>query len=253
MHTRVIVLAAGKSKRMKSEIPKVLIPFHGRPMIEHLLGAIQESGVDSRPVIIVSETTGPILKQALGNKYEYITQTEQLGTGHAVQAAESALQKTARRVIVLYGDHPFLTAQTIKELDDLHEEYGGPLAMMTTTVEDFEDWRFLFKDFSRIIRDSFGNIIYDVQMKDASPAELAVREVNPCFFSFQASWLWEHLHKLENKNVQAEYYLTDLVKMAIEEGHKISTMSVGPLESVGVNTPEQLEMVKQLLTIRQLQ
>ncbi|MEK7093964.1 MAG: NTP transferase domain-containing protein, partial [Patescibacteria group bacterium] len=240
MKTRVIVLAAGKGKRMKSEVPKVLIPFDGQPLVKRLLDSIKDSGVDTRPVLIVSETTGPLLKESLGDQYDYVLQTEQLGTGHAVKSAESLLENRADRVIVFYGDHPFLTKETIKKLDDLHETHGGPLAMITTTVQDFEGWRSLFRDFGRIKRDSSEDIESSVEMKDATPEERLIKEVNPCFFSFEASWLWDHLKKLENKNAQGEYYLTDLVHMAIKKGHPISSMNVNPLESFGVKTPEQL-------------
>jgi len=247
MKTRVIVLAAGKGKRMKSEVPKVLIPFDGQPLVKHLLDSITDSGVDTRPVLIVSETTGPLLEEALGDQYDYVLQTEQLGTGHAVKSAESLLENKTDRIIVFYGDHPFLTKQTIKQLDDLHAARGGPVAMITTTVQDFEDWRSLFQDFGRIKRDVSGNIESSVETKDATPEERLIKEVNPCFFSFEASWLWDHLKKVENQNAQGEYYLPDLVRMAIQEGHSVPSMNIDPLESIGVNTPEQLEMAKQLM------
>ncbi len=246
MKTRVVVLAAGKGKRMGGEIPKVLIPFRGKPLIEHLLQAIQDSGVDARPVVVVGEN-GDRIKQTLSGNYEYVIQKEPLGTGHAVQATEELLRNQTDYVVVIYGDHPFLTPETIKNLDELHKKKGGPLAMMTTTVQDFNDWRFLFKDFSRIIRNDAEEIIYDIQVKDATPEELKVKEVNPCFFSFQGSWLWEHLRKLKNENKQKEYYLTDLVKMAIDEGYRIHTIQVSPIESVGINTPEQLAVARDIL------
>jgi bifunctional UDP-N-acetylglucosamine pyrophosphorylase/glucosamine-1-phosphate N-acetyltransferase len=244
MKTRVLVLAAGKSKRMKSEIPKVLIPFKGKPLVQHLLDAIVESGVDLQPAIVVGQT-GELIKNTLGNTYQYIFQKEQLGTGHAVQSAEPFLED-AEKLIVLYGDHPFLTPHTIQSLDRLHSQNSEPLAMMTTTLENFEDWRYLFRDFGRVKRNAGQEIEAIIETKDATPEEQEIHEVSPSFFSFRTAWLWEHLKKLENNNAQKEYYLTDLVKMAIREGHQIPSLNVNSLESIGVNTPEQLDIVKKL-------
>lgn len=245
MNTRVIVLAAGKGTRMGGEIPKVLIPFNGKPLAAHLLENIKASGVDTQPIVVISRD-GELVKEKLGDSYLYAVQEKQLGTGNAVLAAESVIPKDTKVVIVLYGDHPFLSPETIKNLQKLHEENSGPLAMMTTQVGDFEDWRYLFKDFGRIVRDTNGNIQSIVEMKDATPEEQAITEVNPSFFSFRTDWLWSHLKELKNDNAQGEYYLTDLVKIAMNEGHPIASIEITPHESIGVNTPEQLEVAKNL-------
>ncbi len=245
MKTRVVVLAAGKGKRMGAEVPKVLIPFNGKPLVQHLLETIKKSGVDDRPVVVIGKD-GDLIKKTLGEEYDYVIQEEQLGTGHAVLSTEPLLSPSAESVIVLYGDHPFLQPETIKKLHDLHEAKGGPLAMMTTCVDDFEDWRSLFKDFGRVKRNQEGDIQSVVETKDATPEEREIKEVNPSFFSFEATWLWEHLKQLKNNNAQSEYYLTDLVKIAIQEGHPIVSVQASPIESIGVNTPEQLEVARNL-------
>ena len=129
----------------------------------------------------------------------------------------------------------------------LHEKEQPEITMATTTVRDFEDWRKSLYDFGRIVRDEAGNIQKIVEKKDATPEELAIRELNPSFFCFRAEWLWENLKKIGNQNAQKEYYLTDLVHIAIRDGKKVFTVDVDPLETVGVNTREHLEMVRKLV------
>ncbi|MFY9462881.1 MAG: NTP transferase domain-containing protein, partial [Candidatus Sungiibacteriota bacterium] len=150
MRTRIIILAAGKGTRMQNaEVPKVLVPFEGKPMIMHLLDAVRLSDMDSKPVIVVGHDAEKV-KSALGAGYEYIVQAEQLGTGHAVQCAEKLLAGKTDQVIILYGDHPLVKASTIINLRKLHEQQHCPLSMMTVRIDDFDDWRAPFADFSRI-------------------------------------------------------------------------------------------------------
>lgn len=247
MRTRIVILAAGKGTRMNGGIiPKVLVPFEGKPMIRRLLDAVRSSGVDARPVIVTGHQAG-LVEKTLGNDYEYVRQDEQLGTGHAVQCAEKVLAGKTDQIIVLYGDHPFVKPATIRDLRALREQERCPLSMMTVTVEDFGDWRAPFADFSRIIRDSRGRIAADVQVKDATPDQLAIREVNPAFFCFDAAWLWPHLKLLKNNNAKNEYYLTDLIDIAIREGACIASMAINAHESMGLNTPAHVDIVKNLI------
>ena len=246
MDTRVIVLAAGRGTRMQSEIPKVLVRLNGQSMIHHLLDAIRASGVDVRPVLVVGHDAD-LLQSSLGTGYEYVHQKEQLGTGHAVQCAEPLLSGRAKNVIVLYGDHPFVRPETIADLYALHERQGRVLSMMTTTVEDFEGWRAPFADFGRVIRDASGAIMEIVEAKDATGDQRLIREVNPSFFCFNAPWLWDNLKQVNNHNAKREYYLTDLVRIAIDQGERIASMDINPLESIGINTPVHLELARQLV------
>lgn len=246
MKTRVIVLAAGKGTRMQSDIPKVLIPLNGRPMIQYLLDAIQASGADPRPVLVVGHQSD-MVREHVGDGVEYAEQTEQLGTGHAVLCAESLLAGRADDVIVLYGDHPFVRPQTIAGLQQLHEREGCVLSMLTVIPDDFEAWRAPFADFSRVIRDASGRIVRIAEVKDATPAELAVREVNPAFFAFKAGWLWNNLKGITDNNAKGEYYLTDLVGMAMAQGQRIASMPIDPSEAIGVNTREHLASVGDVL------
>lgn len=235
---------------MNSETPKVLIPLAGKPLLQHLMDAIRASGIDPRPAIVVGETQ-PLIEAALGkDAYEYIQQDAPLGTGHAVASAQSRLESVADTLIVLYGDHPFVSPETISNLYTLHKEKNCAITMMTVTVDDFDDWRKPFYDFGRVVRDTAGEIKKVVEAKDASPEERQIHEVNPSFFCFRASWLWPNLKLLTNDNVKKEYYLTDLVRIAIDQGECIASMDINPLQAIGVNTPEHLEIAKNLINVR---
>ena len=241
MKTRIVVLAAGKGKRMGIEIPKVLVPLKGEPVLYYILRSVRAAGIDSKPVVVVGENK-PLIEAALaegGFAAEYAVQEGQLGTGHAVRAAEVAAHD-AESVLVLYGDHPFVSPATIRNIVNLHESEKATLTLATLIVPDFEGWRVSFADFGRIIRNADGQINRIVEKKDGTPLELAVRELNPAFFCFNGPWLWRSLAKLKNTNAQGEYYLTDLVKMAMEEGVKISSLIIDAKEGAGINTQTHL-------------
>src|SRR3989338_2200504 len=241
---QIIILAAGHGKRMGSEIPKVLIPFHGKPLMAHVLDAVKKSGFCDKPVIIVGQQRELIVK-TLGDDYEYVIQEEQLGTGHAVMTAQKILENNADHIMVLYGDHPLISPETIKNLINKHLDSNGKITMATVSLPDFEDWRNVFyTNFSRIIRDKNGNIVKDIQFKDANEEEKKILEVNPCYFCFEAKWLWSKLKTLENTNTQKEYYLTDLVKIAMQEKIKIESISIASEEALGANSKEELEILE---------
>lgn len=244
---KIVILAGGKGKRMNGgDTPKVLVPVKGRPMIEYLLESVEKSGLDSSPVIVVGFQSEAV-KQALGEKYKYAEQKELLGTGHAASMAEDACEG-AENVMVLYGDHPLVSDSMIKNLYQTHLNTNAELTMSTIKLPDFGDWReFFYKNFSRIVRDESGKIIKSVEFKDASEEEKKILEVNPCYFCFKASWLWENIKKIKNENAQQEYYLTDLVKMAMESGAKIESVDILPEEGIGANSREELEILEKFV------
>ncbi|MBI3306066.1 NTP transferase domain-containing protein [Candidatus Nomurabacteria bacterium] len=242
---RIIILAAGHGKRMKSELPKVLIPLKGKPLISHVLDSVKETGLCDRPVVVVGQQRELVMK-TLGENYEYVIQEEQLGTGHAVMSAKKILENTANHIVVLYGDHPFISSATIKKLAAKHLDSNNSITMATVRLKNFDGWRNVFyANFSRIIRGKNGNIIKDVQFKDATDEEKKITEVNPCYFCFNAKWLWEKLKSLGTDNAQKEYYLTDLVKIAMHE-KKIESINIDPYEALGVNSKEELKILEKL-------
>jgi bifunctional UDP-N-acetylglucosamine pyrophosphorylase/glucosamine-1-phosphate N-acetyltransferase len=243
--TRVIILAAGKGTRMKSELPKALALLQGKPLLLHLLESVDRAAIDERPVVVVGYGRD-LVKKELGDKYQFVVQEEQMGTGHAVLAAKGACGD-AQNIIVLYVDHPLVTSTTIKKLAETHMRTGSKITMVTATLPDFSDWRaFLYSNFSRVVRDENGKIIKDVQFRDATEKEKELTEINPCYFCFDARWLWEKLKKLKTDNDQKQYYLTDLIKMAIDENSKIETINIDPREALGANSREELEILEKV-------
>ncbi len=242
MTTQIIILAAGAGKRMESDLPIALTPLHGKPFISYVLKSVADSGVCDNPIIVIGQKREQIIG-VLGNDRPYAIQEEQLGTGHAVMMAEK-LAQNAQVIVILYADQPLISSETIRALVAKQKETGSVLTMATTRVPDFTDWRAGFMNFSRIIRNDAGEIIRVVEAKDASDIEKKILEVNPCYFCFDALWMWQHLQSLKNNNAQKEYYLTDLVGMACAENKPIASIEIEPKEALGVNTKEQLRMME---------
>ena len=244
---KIIILAAGKGNRMQNELPKVLMPVGGKPMIERLLESVGKSGIGDHPVVVVGYKKEEVMKE-LGNNYEYAVQEEQLGTGHAIMSTENLLKGNTDNVMVLPSDHPFITEETIKKLAERHLESGAKITMATTKLPDFKNWRFAFyTSFSRIIRDESGRIVRDVQFRDATEEEKKIKEVNPIFFCFEAKWLWKNLKNLKTDNDQKQYYQTDLIKLAMQQGEKIESIDIDPREALAANTKAELEILEKLV------
>ncbi len=236
----IVILAAGKGKRMgPSDRPKVLHSILGKPMLAYVLDAVVESGVDAKPVIIIGHMAEHI-RAVCGDACEYATQNELRGTGDALMRARGLLEGSAENVIVLVGDQPFVTSATILRIIDAHAASGATLTLGTITVPDFVDWRAGFADFGRIVRGGNGEVERIVEVKDATPEQLALREINPSYYAFKGAWLWKNLESLTIENAAGEYYLTDLLGKAISSGEKVTTVPIPPEEALGVNTLEQL-------------
>lgn len=246
---RAIILAAGKGKRMgESELPKVLHPLKGKPLLAYVLEAVTDSAVDAKPVVIIGHM-GEKVRQTFGNSCEYVVQKELKGTGDAVRCAREVLEGAAKHVLVLVGDQPLLRGATMRRLADMHLASGATLTMGTVSVDDFDAWRKPFADFGRVLRDADGRVSRIVEMKDATPEEQAVREINPSCYCFKAEWLWKALERLTTANAQHEYYLTDLLAAAVTAGERVMTVPLEPREAVGVNTPEQLALAEAALAL----
>lgn len=245
--TQIIILAAGKGKRMNVEIPKVLVNFNGKPMIDYLIQATMHSGFTGKPILVVGYKKEEVIEY-IGDKATYVVQEEQLGTGHAVKVTEGSISDNIDNILVLYGDAPSVTGAMIANLVAVHNSSNCSLTMATVTIPSFDDWyQVFYKPFSRIVRDENGKIIRSVEFKDASESEKEIKEVNPCYFCFKKEWLFEHLAKLKNENAQGEYYLTDLVGYAASE-KSIASVSISPEEALGVNSIEELQRLEKIIS-----
>ena len=242
---KIIVLAAGKGIRMNSDLPKALVPLAGKPIVEHLLKAVKYSGVNIKPILVVSPDNKKIIQEAL-SEYgcEYAIQKEQLGTGHAVSVACGFIDEQTDKVVVFYGDHPFVKPDTIKKLFEIHK---GVITMMTAKVPDFNDWRHSFLHWGRIVRDKQNKIKAIVEFKDATVEQKEIKEINPSFFCFDGQWLKENIKKLKNENNAKEYYLTDMVSIASLQGHEINDLLIDVNEVMGINSVEEIKLAEKLL------
>jgi bifunctional UDP-N-acetylglucosamine pyrophosphorylase / glucosamine-1-phosphate N-acetyltransferase len=240
MNGKIIILAGGKGTRMDADIPKVLVEVSEEPMIEHLLRVIED-----KPMVVVGFQSEKV-KDQLGDRVEYVLQKEQLGTGHAVACAQNQLRSFEGPIVVLYGDHPLVSKGTIDKLFKLYHESKANVSMLTTELSDFDDWREGFHSFGRIIREG-NNIVAIREMKDSSEEEKNIKEVNPGYYCFDSQWLWENIDKLRNENNQNEYYLTDLVELAVAQNDFIPSFKVEAKECLGVNTKEQLKLIEKFL------
>ncbi len=242
-NVKIIILAGGKGKRLQSELPKVLVPVANEGMIKHLLKSVEKSNIQNVG-IVVGHGRELVIKE-LGDKYEYIIQDEQKGTGHAVMCAKKHCENI-EHIVVLQGDMPFIKEHTINNLIERHLETGAKITFATTTVPDFTDWHKSFLHFGRILRTD-GKVIGIKEYKDASEEEKNIKEINAGCYVFDTVWLWNNLEKVKNNNSQNEYYITDIFHIASENGDKIETIKIDPREALGANTKEELEILEKFV------
>jgi len=223
--------------------PKVLTPVGGRPIIHRLLEAVRP--IVPRPVLVIGHGGEQVI-EATGNEHVYAWQKEQLGTGHAVSAARAELEALrADPIIVLPGDHPHISTATIRRLLETHETHRPAVTFTTAVVPAYEnDWA-NYEHYGRILRDASGTVLGIREFKDATPEERAGREVNVGYYCFDAGWLWENIGKISNTNAAGEYYLTDMIGLAVAQGRPLRTVVIEKaIEGMGVNTPEELAVAE---------
>ncbi len=240
---KIVILAAGQGKRMGGDMPKVLAQVKGKPMIKHLLESVEKSDIKEKPIIVVGYKKDLVINE-LGDRYHYVHQEELLGTGYAVALTKEHFKNDGEHLMVLYGDQPFTSVKTIQKIQDKHLKSGKKITMATVKVPDFEDWRACFTNFSRVLRNRNGKIVRTVEKKDANEEELKITEINPCYFCFDSKWLFEKLQNLKNDNTQKEYYLTDVIKVATQEGIEIESIEIDAHEALGANTKEELAVLE---------
>lgn len=246
MKISAVVLAAGQGKRMGlsdgSEIPKVMFKANGKPLAQYVIDNLKNAGVNH--IVLVVGYKQEIVRDYFKDSVEYAIQTEQLGTGHATLSAKEKLAGKSDAVLVCCGDSPLYKPETIENLINMFEAEKPTIAMLTV---DFENPA----GYGRIIRDESGNLESIIEDKDCSEEQLKINECNAGFYIFDANFLWENLPKIKSNNAQGEYYLTDVVKFAKAEGKKIVAFKVlDETEILGINTPEQLKQVEEILKSR---
>jgi len=229
MPLEIVVLAAGQGKRMRSQLPKILHPLAGRPLLAHALGTAR--ALAPRKIVVVHGHGAEQVRAAFaGAEVEWVLQAEQLGTGHAVLQAMPRIAPEAE-VLIVYADVPLVRADTLRRLVDAARD---GVAVLTAEAPDATG-------YGRVVRGGSDNIARIVEHKDASREELAIREINAGFMSTTARRLAGWLGKISNRNAQKEYYLTDIVALAVGEGLAVRAVKVDdPREVAGVNSKREL-------------
>lgn len=231
MKTEAVILAAGLGTRMKSDIPKVLHPLGGRPMIAWTIAASKEV-TRGDPWVVIGPDAQDVQKAA-GEGVKFVEQRERLGTGHALLQSAGQLRGRCDQVLVVHADLPLLGAQSMQRLIEIQERNPGPLTLLVAHSESS-------RGFGRILRNDDGNVIGIIEEAHASPQQLELQELNVGAYCYEADWLWDRLSQLP-LSPKGEYYLTDLVAMAVNEGREVAVATVEHIDEViGINTREHL-------------
>lgn len=237
-----IILAAGKGSRMKSSLYKVLHPVAGKPMVEHVIEQVEAINVDE--IVTIVGFGAEMVKDHLGERSKYALQTEQLGTGHAVLATADLLKDKKGTTLVICGDTPLLTSDTLDKLVKHHEETNAKATILSAIARDASG-------YGRIVRNDNNLVEKIVEHKDASEAELLINEFNTGTYCFDNEFLFEALTKVGNDNAQGEYYLPDVISILKEQGEIVTAFVMDSEdESMGVNDRVALAKASQLMNAR---
>lgn len=242
MKVTAVLLAAGQGTRMKSDFPKVLHPLCGKPMMWHVLEALK-SVTTEKPVVVVGHGAEEV-RNYVGDSADCVLQEPQLGTGHAAMQAESLLKGKTDYVIVTYADMPLLRGETFKRLVDTQRHNPGPFSMLTVIAEDP-------RGFGRIVRNTDGTVGAIVEEYVATPEQYAIKELNVGAYCFNADWLWDALQRIEKNPKKGEYYLTDIVEIAVKDNLPVQAVVHDDfVESIGINTRVHLSEAEAALRMR---
>ena len=237
-----IILAAGEGTRMKSRLPKVLHEVMGKTMVKRVVDTAKELGAEN--ICVVTGHKAEEVQESLrGENVEFALQKEQLGTGHAVMQAERFIDDS-KDVLILYGDTPLISADTLKRLVEYHRNENNGVSIISAVVENSEG-------YGHIIRNKSGAFVKNVEYKDATDEEKLVKEINSGIYCFKGSSLKKALKLITNDNVQGEYYLPDALEIILRSGEKVNAMAIGNVaEFAGVNNRVQLAQANRIMRER---
>jgi bifunctional UDP-N-acetylglucosamine pyrophosphorylase/glucosamine-1-phosphate N-acetyltransferase len=226
MKTTAVILAAGKGTRMKSNLHKVLHPILGKTMIQHVINSVAPA-ISEKPIVVVGQDAESVMAAVEGQAH-FALQAEQLGTGHAVLSAKQSVTEDTDIVLVSFADMPLFRTETYAKLIELQQNNSGPITMATVIAQDP-------RGFGRIVRNEQNEVVAIVEEAVATPEQLLIKELNISAYCFDANWLWDALTKIK-KSPKGEYYLTDVVEIAVNQGEKIQAIVLEDNdEAIGVN------------------
>lgn len=237
-----VILAAGMGTRMKSKMPKVLHKVCGKPLSKWVIDASEAAGADK--VCAVVGHKAETVKEVLGDVCEFALQAEQKGTGHAVMQAIDVIKNSKGEVVILNGDTPLITAETINKAIEYHKNNGNQATVITAILDDATG-------YGRIVRDNYGSVLKIVEQKDASKEEKKINEVNSGMYVFDAQSLVYALDKITPNNAQGEYYLTDTLEILLSAGKKIGGYAISDNDEIrGINDRVQLNEAEKIMQKR---
>ena len=237
-----VILAAGQGTRMVSGLPKMLHRVAGVPMVLWAVRSAQSLGADE--IVLVTGNGANQVQQVVGEQVRYALQAERLGTGHATLQARELLQGRADAVMVLYGDMPCLRSDTLRDLLDLHLQRGPAVTILTAGADDA-------MGFGRVVRDHSGRVREIVEEAVASPQVRAIKELNCGVYCFDGDWLWKRLPDVPATQPKGEYYLTDMIALAVADGRAVEAVTIDDVEQVqGINTRVHLARSERILRER---
>lgn len=237
-----VILAAGMGTRMKSKMPKVLHKVCGKPLSKWVIDASEAAGADK--VCAVVGHRAETVKEVLGDVCEFALQAEQKGTGHAVMQAIDVIKNSKGEVVILNGDTPLITAETINKAIEYHKNNGNQATVITAILDDATG-------YGRIVRDNDGSVLKIVEQKDASKEEKKINEVNSGMYVFDAQSLVYALDKITPNNAQGEYYLTDTLEILLSAGKKIGGYAISDNDEIrGINDRVQLNEAEKIMQKR---
>jgi len=242
MKVTAVLLAAGQGTRMKSSLPKVLHPLCGKPMLWHVLEALKSAATE-KPVVVIGHGADEV-KKYLGDSADCVLQEPQLGTGHAAMQAESLLKGKTDYVIVTYADMPLLRGETFQRLVETQRLNAGPFSLLTVTADDP-------RGFGRIVRKADGTVAAIVEEYVATPEQQQIKELNVGAYCFKADWFWDALQRIEKNPKKGEYYLTDIVEIAVKDNLPVQAVLHDDFtETIGINTRIHLSEAEAAMRMR---
>lgn len=242
MKLAAVILAAGQGIRMKSDLPKVLHPLAGRPLVTYAVETARAL-TGTEPVLVV-ERGAKAVRETVGDAVVFVEQAERLGTGHAVLQTQEVLRGQSDLVLVTYADMPLLTVETLRRLVKRQQENSGPITILTLMHENP-------RGFGRVVRDESHAVIQVVEEAVATPEQLAIRELNAGVYCFDADWLWANVDRIPPSLPKQEYYLPDLIGMAIAERLRVeAVVAEDATETIGINTRVHLAEAESMLRRR---
>ena len=242
MTNYAIILAAGKGTRMKSDLPKVLHKVAGISMLEHVFRSV--SAIDPEKTVTVVGHKAELVEQVLAGQTDFVRQTEQLGTGHAVMMAEPVLENLTGQTLVIAGDTPLITGESLKNLIDFHINHKNVATILTAEADNPFG-------YGRIVRNQHEEVLKIVEQKDASDFEQQIKEINTGTYVFDNARLFEALKNINTNNAQGEYYITDVIGIFRENGEKVGAYTLKDFdESLGVNDRVALATAESVMRSR---